>query len=421
MLTYAIDFGTSNSLLAAADKQVVHRPIAMDPQASDETVLRSLLFFPDQDQCFYGQDAIERYIDKNGEGRLLRSMKKYLPSLNYKGTFIEERLLRIEDMVGLFLLEMKKRADEHFQQDVQQVILGRPARFSMNPEEEKIAEYRLKKAAEYAGFQHIEFFPEPIAAAFDIRSRLKQEKTVLVVDLGGGTSDFTVIRIGPMPYKQEHLLSIGGVSVAGDVIDGLFMKNQIAPYFGSEAQYQVPLSHNILQMPPALKSALSSPADIVQMEKRQIFQFLKDVEKWVTNEDDKTRLHRLMVLVEDQLGFQVYEEIDRCKRSLSEKAVEVFDYQYPEININTEVERENYASDIQPGIEKIMQCLKDTLTQAQVSPAEVDLVHCTGGTSKLFAIRKQLETLFGSEKLSQKNEFHSVIQGLAERAKDLNG
>ena len=419
MITYAIDFGTSNSLLAAVKDGEICPPIPLDPEARDATVLRSVLFFPDQDTCHYGQRAIDEYIHMDGDGRLLRSMKKYLPSLSYRGTYVEDRVLKIEDMIGVFLLEMKRRADTHFGEEVTRVVLGRPARFSMKDEEEKMAVYRLQKAAEFAGFKDIEFLPEPLAAAFDIRSQLTEEKTVLVVDLGGGTSDFTVIRIGPKAYEDKDLLALGGVSVAGDVIDGQFMKQEISPFFGSQVEYVVPMGSNLQKMPPVLKSALASPADIVQLENRDIFQFFKDVEQWVTREQDKTALHRLMVLVEDQLGFRIYEEIDRCKRSLGDIQKETFRFDYPEIEIQTDVEREQFREDVDQGVQSILDCMNDTLQQAGLKPEDIDLVHCTGGTSKLFAIRDELNQIFDPQKLKTTNAFHSVIQGLAQRAKDL--
>ena len=138
-------------------------------------------------------------------------------------------MVRLEDLIGYFLLEMKKRAERTLGVEVTDVLLGRPAKFSNDPVKDGLAQFRLQKAAQLAGFKTVSFLPEPLAAALDLRKRLTEMKTVLVVDLGGGTSDFTVIRIGPKEFESSDVLAIGGVSVAGDAVDGEFMKTHVAP------------------------------------------------------------------------------------------------------------------------------------------------------------------------------------------------
>jgi hypothetical chaperone protein len=212
----AIDFGTSNSLVGAwrDGKRVEAMPI--DPKSSDATLMRTLLYFPNEDRCFYGSDAIEQYISEEMEGRLFRSFKSHLPNLNYLGTFMKDRLLTLENMIGIFLLELKKRAENHLGETVESAVIGRPARYSMDLEKDKFALHRMKKAAEFAGFKNIQFVAEPLAAALDIRRTIKEEKIVLVGDFGGGTSDFTIIRLGNNAFSQEDVLGIDGCPLAGE-------------------------------------------------------------------------------------------------------------------------------------------------------------------------------------------------------------
>ncbi len=310
-LTFAIDYGTSNSLLVATDGINVSVPLPLDPMAPDATVLRSILYFPHGEACFYGQDAINRYSDNHGEGRLIRSLKKYLPSESYVGSWIDNRMVRLEDLVSYFLLEMKNRAEGELGVSVENVVLGRPAKFSPDPVKDKLALFRLKKAAESAGFKNISFLQEPLAAALDLRTRLTEMKTVLVVDLGGGTSDFTVIRIGPKKFEDSDVLAMGGVSVAGDAVDGEFMKFHVAPFLGSKVKYRVPMGSNILEMPKSLLDHICSPADLAQLRRSDHMDFFRSVQKWSVREEDRLNLERLFVLVEDQLGFAIFEEIDR--------------------------------------------------------------------------------------------------------------
>ena len=416
---FAIDFGTSNSLLAASDGVSVSAPLPLDPTALDPSVFRSVLYFPNGQSCFYGQKAVDEYCEHQGDGRLIRSIKKYLPSESYVGSWIEDRVVRLETLISYFLLEMKKRAETQLDREVEAVVLGRPARFSEDPVKDKLAQYRLQKAAELAGFKKIEFLAEPLAAALDLKRRLKETKTVLVVDLGGGTSDYTVIRIGPEDFKESDVLAIGGVSIAGDRIDGEFMTSQVAPFFGSRVKYKVPLGSNVLEMPKSLLEHLSSPADIAQLRKSDHMEFFRSVQRWSPSPADKKKLDRLFVLVEDQLGFRLFEEIDRVKRALSKESQASFQFDYPEIDIRFDVADVDFNASAGRPAEDILKAMDETLKSAQVEPADIDIVYCTGGTSQLKIIQRGLLRRFPADKIVSRDFFHSVIQGLGERSRDL--
>src|SRR5262249_12902343 len=153
-----------------------------------------------------------KYTENYGQGRLIRSIKKHLPMRSFIGTYIEDRPFNLEDLIGLFLSEMRKRANQHFKQDVDRVVLGRPARYAPDEMDDKHAQNRMEIAAKKAGFKWIEFMPEPIAAAFEFRQTLSDEKIIFVGDFGGGTSDFTVMRIRREKYDPSDVLSIGGIT-----------------------------------------------------------------------------------------------------------------------------------------------------------------------------------------------------------------
>ncbi|MES2965284.1 MAG: Hsp70 family protein [Bdellovibrionota bacterium] len=418
-VVFAIDYGTSNSLLAASDGAAVTAPLALDPVAPDPTVFRSVLYFPHGNLCHYGQKAVDEYCEHQGEGRLIRSIKKYLPSESYLGSWIDNRVVRLEDLVGYFLLEMRKRACAQLDRDVDSVVLGRPAKFSEDPIKDKLAQYRLQKAAEIAGFKNISFLAEPLAAALDLKRRLTETKTVLVVDLGGGTSDFTVIRIGPADFKESDVLAMGGVSVAGDRVDGEFMGAQVAPFFGSKVKYKVPLGSNVLEMPKSLLDHLMSPADIAQLRKNDHMEFFRSIQKWSPKDTDKQKLDRLFVLVEDQLGFRLFEEIDRVKRELTKKTDAEFRFDYPGIEIDFSVADVDFNAAAGRPVDDILKAMDETLLQAGVGANDIDVVYCTGGTSQLKLIQRGLLRRFPSEKIVSRDFFHSVIQGLGERARDI--
>ncbi|HKU40770.1 MAG TPA: Hsp70 family protein [Polyangiales bacterium] len=416
---YAIDFGTTNSLLAAADAQRVVAPIELDPSARDATILRSVLYFPNATRCFYGSAALAEYTAAGGQGRLIRSIKKHLPSRSFIGTFIDERPMNLEDLIGAFLGEMRARANRHFGCDVRRVVLGRPARFAVDDAEDSHAQYRLERAARVAGFEEISFCPEPIAAAREFRSTLREQKRVLVGDFGGGTSDFTVLQMHEGAFRPSDVLAIGGVPVAGDAFDSAIMRRHVGRHFGTEVRYRVPFGNNVLQMPPGLMEKICTPADASLLQTEQAMTFLRNLKDWSLGDDDQRCIEQLLIFVEDRLGFAVFEAIEGTKRELSTNERAVFSYEYPGIEIEEPIERSAFEQSSATATERIVAELDATLRRAGLGPDGIDIVCCTGGTARLPAVEQALAARFGADKLTQFENFHSVILGLSEHARSL--
>lgn len=414
---YAIDFGTTNSLLAAADERSVHPPIALDPFARDPSILRTVLYFPDAQRCFYGAQGIAEYTASGGQGRLIRSIKKHLPSRSFVGTYIEERPMNLEDLIGAFLGELRARANRHFEVDVTRVVLGRPARFSADDGDDLYAQSRLERAARSAGFTEIAFCPEPIAAAREFRSTLRERKVVLVGDFGGGTSDFTVLQMHDGPFAPSDVLAIGGVALAGDAFDSALMRRHVGKHFGTEVKYRVPFGENVMQMPPALMEKICTPADASLLQSADAMSFLRNLKDWSIGATDRRAIDQLLTFVEDRLGFQVFEAIEGTKRALSGRDEALFHYDYPTIEIDELIERAAFEQSSVRVTDAIVTELDATLKRAGLSPSEVDIVCCTGGTARLAAVEGALAQRFGREKLTQFANFHSVILGLSEHAR----
>jgi hypothetical chaperone protein len=434
-LVYAIDFGTSNSLLAAGSPGRVHAPIPIDPEpegaeaarrGADPTILRSVLFFPTIKQCYYGARAIREFAHHDMEGRLIRSIKKFLPVRSFGGTFVDDRPLSLEDIIAAFLGEMRRRANAHFGQDVTSAVLGRPARFADSDEDDAFAQARLEKAARKAGFSHVEFLAEPIAAAYGFGERLGAgegsrtgPEVVLVGDFGGGTSDFSVIRLGRDSHRESQVLAIGGLSVAGDALDGALMRHKVSPHFGACVSYQVPFGSNVLTMPRDLMTRLCSPADISLLRKRDTLEFFRNVRTWSLGREDRAKMDQLFCLLENQLGFPVFEEIERTKRRLSESARTEFAFSYPEIEIREPVTRREFDEFTSDQVGAILEVLDRTIKEAGVGTEGIDVVCCTGGTAKVPAIYEGMVARFGKAKVQHHNHHHSVVEGLAHRAMEL--
>jgi len=416
---YAIDFGTTNSLLAAANPAAVHPPIALDLDSKEPTILRSVLYFPDAAHCHYGAAALAEYTANGMQGRLIRSIKKHLPNRGFVGTFIEERPMNLEDLIGAFLGELRMRANRYFDADVKAVVLGRPARFALDDADDERAQYRLERSARIAGFETVSFCPEPVAAAREFRATLRDDKLVLVGDFGGGTSDFTVLRMHGGAFQASDVLAIGGVAQAGDAYDAALMRHEVGKHFGTEVTYRVPLGNNVLKMPPALMEKICSPADASLLREPDALTFLRNLQQWSLGPADERCLQQLLTLVEDRLGFQVFEAIERCKRALSEAEYATFRFSYPSIDIEQVISRADFERGSARATAAIVAELDATLHRAGIGADAVDVVCCTGGTAKLPAIERALVERFGSHKLAQFQHFHSVIHGLAEHARGL--
>ena len=368
----AIDFGTSNSLLGAwRDGQRVEA-LPLDKGAPDPTLLRTLLYFPTRDACFYGAEAISKYLENEMAGRLFRSFKAHLPNRNYLGSFVDDRPVTLENMVGIFLLEMKKRAEAQLGCVLRSAVIGRPARYSLDPIADKLALHRMEKAATFAGFERVEFVPEPLAAALDLRRELREEKIALIGDFGGGTSDFTLIRLGPYAYHKDHVLGLEGCPLAGDALDSLFMSEKLNAFFGARARYRLLFGSNTLQMPPSVMERLNRPAHIVHLGEPATYDFIREVRKGALSADDKAAIDRLFVLIEDQQIFSFFEQIERTKRALSATEQAEFRFHYPGLDVASEFNRGEFVQWAADTREKIFAALDRCLEQAGVAAERVD-------------------------------------------------
>lgn len=418
-LAYAIDFGTSNTLVAAASAEEVFAPAELDPNAEDSTVLRSILYFPNMDQVYFGKEAITEFVANDMEGRLLRSFKRFLPNRSFIGTFIGNRPVHLEDAISIFLRQVRLRADKHYGAEVTKVVLGRPALFAETEADDFFAEQRLRMAAEKAGFTDVEFYPEPLAAARSFVGEEDKATTVLISDLGGGTSDFSIVRLDPSDPDAMEVLGIGGLSVAGDAMDSQLMRRRVSKFFGADVRYKVPMGSNEMRMPKALLEHICSPAEIQILRERDTAAFLRQVRDWALSEDDRKTMDRLFTLIEDQLGFHVFELIEKAKRELSQSESTLFQFEYPGASFACSIKKEEFEDYTGRKCEQILTTMRHTLERAGLEKEDIDLVLCTGGTSKIPAIREGLVADFTEEKVRNYDNFHSVIRGLARHAQNV--
>lgn len=416
MSFYAIDFGTSNSLLSYVSPTGDITPIKLESGAN---VLRSLLYTPENNKWFFGNEAIQEYVNHEGEGRFFRSIKKFLPEPSYNGTIVFNRNMNISEMVAVFLKEMRERANNITGLKVERLVLGRPALYSLTKEHDLLAEERMRKAAEIAGFKEIIFCPEPIAAGLDYNTSAQNEKIVLIADFGGGTSDFTLMKIHQGQYSQDDILGLSGIFSAGDALDGIMMRDFISPHFGSRFEYTIPGGNNILKFPKNLLTKICSPAHITHLREKDTWEFLQHIEKFALSDEDSQKMQQLFTLVECQLGFPLFHEIEKTKIKLGKNSEFDFEYNFPGIQILQAVTKAGYENSVTPTVDDIMSTMMSVFDQSGLTPANVDEVILTGGTSQLPLIQARLESVFGKQKLYEHNIYQSVVNGLAQYARKL--
>ncbi len=414
--TLAIDFGTSHSLVGAFHQGQIIPSIAIDPTYADPSLMRTLLYFPETESCLFGHEALKKYLENDMSGRLFRSFKSHLPNKNYLGTIINNRSMTLENMIGLFLLELKTRSESYLKTEIKKTIIGKPARYSMDPNQDQLAMERMRNAANFAGFTEVHFMPEPLAAALEFRKEIQKEKIILIGDFGGGTSDFTIMKITNSEFSENDVLALDGCPLAGDYLDSVFMSQRLNQYFGASTKYRLPMSSNVLSMPQAVIERLNNPAHIVHLKEKETYNFIKEIQKCALKKEDQLAIERLFTLIEDQQIFSFFETIENTKKQLSKKSKDLFQFNYPDLIISeifASSDFETWSSTIKNEIQKtIDRCLE----QAQINSDQIDSIFLTGGTAHVPFIQNMFKDRFGNDKIQTKKHFHSVLSGLVQQA-----
>ena len=202
-------------------------------------------------------------------------------------------------------------------------------------------------------------------------------------------------------------------------MDGALMTAQISPDFASQVEYSLPMSNNVLHMPPHIRSKLASAPDIALLTQEDIMSFIKEVGRCSLGEDSEEKVERLVTLAEDNLGFRLFERIESCKRELGDKETSLFSFMYPGIDLEKDILQKDFHQATQENVDLILDEMDETLKRAQVDSEEIDIVCATGGTSHLTKIKEALKERFSQDKVEEFKQFHSVTEGLSRYAQGL--
>ena len=276
-----IDFGTTNSSIALALDDRTAETVRFRSSDGGTETFRSVLYFEPKTPAVSGPIAIERYLAADEKGRLVQSLKSFLASRSFTGTSIFGRQFSVEDLITIILRELRTQLEEQAGELKCPIVVGRPVRYSnANTEEDNsFALERLRRAFDKAGFGHVTFEYEPVAAAYFYESMLDHDELILIGDFGGGTSDFSLLRVGPSARRDRihRILGTEGVALAGDAFDARIVRNLISLKLGRGSDFRS--LDKVLPMPEWVYSDLERWHYLSFLKSPDTIQMLRSIER----------------------------------------------------------------------------------------------------------------------------------------------
>ena len=423
----AIDFGTSNSAVALPQADGV-RLVALE--GGLPTMPTAVFYRADtptqqfEAERLYGRAAIAAYVE-GIDGRLMRSMKSILgSSLLDQGTDIGAgRSVRYRDVVVGYLRHLKHCAEQEAGRSLPRVVLGRPVFFvDDDAQRDAQAQAALEAAARSVGFTEVEFQYEPIAAALDYEARAPREQLVLVADIGGGTSDFSVVRVGPSRrgrlQRRDDILASHGVHLAGTDFDRRVELAAILPLLGyrtlrpakpGESPREVPSGAYFDLATWHLINTVYAPARIAE---------LRSMKDWYV---DARHHRRLMTTVQERLGHALAGAAEQAKIDVAQQGSAQIDLSVLEAALATTLAETQAAAAIESDLERIVQAAQETARKAGVAPDAIDALYFTGGSTGLTPLVDRIAAGFAAAERVRGDRFASVAQGLGQHARVVFG
>lgn len=425
-----IDFGTTNCAVAMLQPGEDLRLARFSFRGEEMPACRSVLYF-EQSKTASGQrrvhgwsgtEAIERYLDVEEKGRLIQSLKSHLSSHSLTGTEVFGRRHRLEELVTRIVSDLRKRAEEQFMHPVRRATVGRPVRFvgAESEEEDEFAVSRLREAFMAAGFEDVEFELEPVGAAFAYEATLNRDELILIGDFGGGTSDFSLLRVGPGVRRRgrraEDLLGNTGIGLAGDAFDARIVRKLISPALGSNSEARS-LNKILPAVPAWIYAHLERWHYLSFLRTNNVREILKSARSRALEPE---KIEALIAVIEGDLGYQLHQAVQKVKYELSQKESAEFAFRdgapgASTFELRIPVTRAQFENWIAEDLAAIEHSVDALFRSAGLEAREVDRVFLTGGTSFVPAVRRIFVDRFGQDRIRGGNEFTSVAQGLALR------
>lgn len=404
-----MDFGTSNSTFAVS---AGNTPARLLPLEDGKPTIPSAIFFSfEADAVFFGRQAMNEYV-AGGDGRLMRSIKSVLGTgLFADTTRVKREALAFSDILGFFVAELKARAEASLGETVEDIVCGRPVRFVDDDDDaDALAQRQLEAAVRAQGYRHVEFQFEPIAAALDYEQQVTGEELALVADIGGGTSDFTVIRVSPQRARADDrkadILATAGVHVGGTDFDRLLSLKKIMPLLG----YGTETADGKRPLPSAPYYDLATWHRINRLYNTKAIAELRST----VREAKFPELAAMMLaIVEDRQGHRLASRVEEAKIALSEAPQTEFRFFTRDVALDSIVSLGELQQAIEGATGAIARTIEGTVKAAGVSTAAINTLILTGGSTRVPAVSSVLRALFPAAKAVETDAFGSVGLGLA--------
>ena len=403
-----IDFGTSNSTIGIIRDG---RPQLVTLEGDSVTLPSAVFFNFEDDRTYFGRRAIEDYT-LNSEGRLLRALKSVLgTSLIHEKTRIKARSMAFTDIIGIFIDHLKGKLEAAVGGPVESVVLGRPVHFVDGDEAaDHAAQGELEAAARARGFKHIAFQFEPIAAALDYEQTVEREELALIVDIGGGTSDFSIVRVSPdgarRADRKDDVLANTGVHVGGTDFDRLLSIARVMPELG----YGTPTKDGKRNLPVSYFNDLATWQRINQLYSNKANVDLRQIRQEAAQPH---LVERMIDIVRHRQGHALAGLVERAKIDLTEQAETVIDLPLTEEKLGIALTAGQLDAAIAAAVQRIVDKMAETVRAAGLVPAQIETLFLTGGSTAIRQVRDAVERMFPHAKVVKGDVFGSVGLGLA--------
>ena len=407
--TLGLDFGTTNSVVAMA-RDGVSELALLDSPAGPEAAFRSALCFWEDERGIAaeaGPWAIAEYLAFPQGSRFLQSFKSVAANASFEQATIFERRYKFEDLGRTFLQKMALRAGGALT-GASRIIVGRPVVYAGFRPDEALARKRYDLM--FAGLgADVHYVYEPLGAAFSYASRISDPATILVADFGGGTSDFSVVRI-EAPGAAQRCVPLGhaGVGIAGDRFDARIVDKLVMPLLGKGGQYRS--FGKLLEIPPGYFADFADWSRLALMHNKRTMAELESLRRSAVDPD---AIGRMIAVIEEELGFPLHEAVGRVKRELSASEHAHFHFKGAGMAIEADVSRAEFEGWIAPEIREIEAAVDRALAAANTAPGAIDRVFLTGGSSLVPRVARLFRERFGEERIATGGELTSIAHGLA--------
>lgn len=415
--TMGFDFGTTNSVAAIADNGTSDM-LEFVGEKSAGAVFRSALCFwedevvPGDLACEAGPWAIAEYLDFPQGCRFIQSFKSVAASPLFEHASIFNKRLTFEQLGETFLKRMIAHAGGKLDAGPggrpDRIVVGRPVRYVGHRPDEALARQRYDAMFRNFG-SDIHYVYEPLGAAFSYASRISDPATVMVADFGGGTSDFSIVRMNPSGAGRRcEPLGHAGIGIAGDRFDYRIVDNLVLPFLGKGGQYRS--FDKLLEIPRSHFSDFADWSRLALMRNRKTMEELARLQRAAV---DPESIGRMIMVIERELGYALYDAVGQLKRALSGAEFAHFHFESGDLVIDADVARSDFERWIAPDIARIEETVDNALANAKLSPDAIDRVFLTGGSSLIPSIRAIFERRFGAERIAVGGELISIAHGLA--------